>query len=337
MRRVLVPDALKVCCYLVATLLLGSLLAPWLYNAGKALAEVTQGKQTNGAIAWFAAACRRAQYGRYFDRAILISALSLMWPLIRWLRAGRGELRFRDTPWSLRLPDEKVVLHEGQPLQRNPRGLREFTFGACASAVLLFGMGLVLVQAGAFEWRAPSHLGKLLLASAWSALVVAALEEVLFRGVLLGMFLRALRPWPAMISLSLLFAFVHFLEPERRAVSADPEAWHSGLCWLGNILARFLQPLHLLDAFATLAVAGFVLAYARWRTASLWLPLGLHAGWIFSITLFKELTVVVRASKAAWSFWIGSTLREGVAPLVMLAVTGVLVYVFTRRDVRTAS
>src|ERR1035437_1472384 len=40
-------DIAMILVYLAASLLLGAVFAPWLYSAGKGLAEITAGKQTN--------------------------------------------------------------------------------------------------------------------------------------------------------------------------------------------------------------------------------------------------------------------------------------------------
>jgi membrane protease YdiL (CAAX protease family) len=113
---------------------------------------------------------------------------------------------------------------------------------------------------------------------------------------------------------------------------ADPGSVTAGLWLLGQIVARFADPLPLLADFSTLAAVGWVLAYARWRTASLWLSIGLHAGWVFGILLFKGVTWPVFTLGRSYHFWIGFTLREGLAPLAVVLATGVAVHVLTRRD-----
>ena len=49
----------------------------------------------------------------------------------------------------------------------------------------------------------------------------------------------------------------------------------AGFYLLGQILTRFGDPVPMISGFGTLLVVGLVLGYARWRTASLWLPAGL--------------------------------------------------------------
>lgn len=343
-RRAFQSDVTKILAYVVAAILGGALLAPWLFTAGKALAEVTQGKPTNGFIEWLASACRNAEFPRFFNRALLLSALVLLFPLIQWLRMERGKLAYRDTPWSLRLPEAAIATNEGQPLRKNPRGPNQLLFGFLIAASGLLLLGLALLHSGAFVWRSGSVANgvtlpqvngwKALRATLGPAVVVSLVEEIVFRGVLLGLFLRAMRPWPAIASVSLLFAFVHFLQPPVGVSVPDPESATAGLWLIGQILGRFTQPLDLISGFATLTAVGAVLAYARWRTASLWLPIGLHAGWILSVGVFKALTWMTPGVSPAAKFLIGPTLREGLAPLVVVLATGVAVRALTKSSGR---
>ena len=89
---------------------------------------------------------------------------------------------------------------------------------------MLWTLGQLLDAAGAYVLKAPPPA-----ASAGSsrkslvpALVVAPLEEWLFRGVLLGLWLRFSRPAAACVGSSLLFAFLHFLKPPDGMAIADP-------------------------------------------------------------------------------------------------------------------
>lgn len=332
MPKALRSDAFKIVMYFTAVVLLGSLLAPWLYSGGKDLAAHFADKPGKGFLPWLAAACDRSKFPRFFNRALMISAIVLLYPAIRWMRAGRGSLKFRDTPWSLRLPDSEVNLNEGQPLRRNPQGWRQLAIGFALAAGTLLLLGWGLVQAGTFDYAQKINLPKILKAAIIPAVLVSLIEETLFRGAFLGMFLRAMRPVTAIVGLSLLFAFLHFLEPPSGVTVPDPRSATAGLWMLGQILGHFTDPLPLLAEFATLAAVGLVLAYARWRTASLWLSIGLHSGWIFGIFLFKGFTRPVPGLSRFTHFWIGNTLREGLVPLMVVLLTGVIVHVLTRRD-----
>ena len=160
--------------------------------------------------------------------------------------------------------------------------------------------------------------------------MVALIEETLFRGVLLGIFLRAMRPAPAIATLSFLFAFVHFLQPPPMVRVPDPEAMNAGFVLLGQIFGRFADPMSMVSRFLILAAVGVVLAYARYRTASLWLPIGLHVGWVFGMGIFKAATWPVVGLPEAMRWLVGMSLLEGLMPLSVVIVTGMLVHLMTR-------
>lgn len=338
-------DAWKIVLYLAATLAMAAALAPGIYNAGMALAEVTRDKETNGFLTWLGAKAwsSRDNFPRFFDRSLLFSALVLLVPLIAWLRAGRDGVKFRDTPWSLRLPDA-VVSANGQPLRRNPEGWGHAVLGFAVAGGVLLVSGWVLVQAGFFMWKdaAASSQGVvngLVREIEWldavrtgltRGVIVGFIEEVLFRGLLLGIFLRAMKPVAAILSLSFIFALVHFLQPPAGVQVPDPEAWDAGFVLLGFIFERYLEPFSMIARWLVLFEVGVVLAWMRWRTASLWLPVGLHAGWVFAYSVFKEATHSVQGLPE-WATWlVGGTLVEGLLPLVLVAITALVVALLTR-------
>lgn len=337
-------DVFKIFAYVAASLVLAAVISPWLYQLGKGLAEVTADKQTNGAIRYVADAAGRAEFPKFFDRALMLSALVLLFPLTAWLRLGRPPGSYRDTPWSLRLPDNVVVTDRGQPLRRNPQGWLQLGTGFILAAGLLLLSGWLLLQAGCFMWKDAAastrgvvnkypqaiELGRAAGKVLPGALIVALIEEVLFRGVLLGIFLRAMRVVPAIALLSFLFAFVHFLQPPAMARVPDPEASNAGFILLGQIISRFADPLNLLSRFAILAAVGVVLAYARVRTASLWLSIGLHVGWVFGVGIYKAATWPVVSLPEAARWLVGMSLLEGLLPLSVVIVTGMLVHLMTR-------
>ncbi len=343
-------DVLKIFAYVAGTLILGAVISPWLYQWGKGLAEVFAGKEGNQAIKWLAEAADRSKFPRFFNRSVLISAVLLLFPLLGWLRLGRAPGKFRDTPWSLRLPDHLVVTNLGQPLKRNPQGWTQFGTGFVLAAGLLLLSGWAMIQSGCFMWvdahastrGAPNRYvqaiewGKSLKGAVPTAVVVAVIEEILFRGVLLGIFLRALRPAAAITVLSLLFAFVHFISLPDTVQIPNPESSGAGFFVLGKILAQFGDPLPLVSKILVLAGVGAVLAYARYRTASLWLPIGLHAGWIFGEKIFNDLTHPVANLPDSVRWFVGETLKQGLLPLSVIAVTGILVHAMTRSPERVA-
>ncbi len=81
-----------------------------------------------------------------------------------------------------------------------------------------------------------------------------------------------------------------------------------------------------------LLALGAMLAYARWRTASLWLPIGLHAGWIFINGVLAAVTVASHPDSILWVIS-GIPLKQGLVPLVGIVLIGVIAnYLITPRD-----
>lgn len=325
-------EVLKVWLYAMASVLLGAWFAPLLYNAGKALAEVSSVKQTNGPLHWLAGICRSADFPKFFEASLLAAALLLFLPFIHWLRAGPRSVEGRHHP------DRARGWNGGQRLLSNPRGPRQAATGFLLVTLLFFLLAGVLVLAGVLAWKNPgASVARIVLTGLATALGLAVLQEILFRGIALGIFLRSLRPLPALALSALLFAFVHFIIPPLGLNVTDPDASGVGFELLWKIAASLSDPRVVLGAFAPLLALGAVLACARWRTASLWLPVGLHAGWIFVNTILGSVTVASgQPGSLKWAL-AGASLQQGLVPLAGIIVAGILTNYLTRPDDRANS
>jgi uncharacterized protein len=149
-------------------------------------------------------------------------------------------------------------------------------------------------------------------------IVVPIIEEIFFRGLILGILLRSGRRYMSIFATSALFAIVHFLKaPER---TSPIVTWASGLNSIAHSFQQFANPTLVVAAFTTLFLLGCILADARVRTRSLWLPIGLHGGWIFAKGAFqaiahRELLVLP---------WLGKNLLVGIVPLALAGLTWIL-------------
>ncbi len=306
MRNGAAGDVLKVWCYAAGAVLLGSWMAPLVYNAGKALAEVSSTKDTNGPLEWLAEVCRAAPFPRFFEGSLVLAAVLLGLPFIEWLRGAKGP-------------------QTGQRLGGNPRIFPQAGAGFLAAAAAAFVVALTLQAAGVYRWNwlAPGLAG-LVFRALVHALLLAAVWEILFRGVTLGIFLRAMPPVPAIALSALLFALVRFLHPVEDVRVADPDAARVGFELLRNIAGQFADPRRLAGAFLPPLALGCVLGWARWRTASLALPLGFHAGWLLATILLAKLAAT--PSPAGSSLWLLATnsLDRGLAPLAGILAAGIL-------------
>ena len=77
--------------WVISSFVLGAAIAPWLYQAGKAFAELTVAGDFPRLIESVGGSCRRAGFGRYFNRSLLLAALVLLPFLLRRLRFLRAE------------------------------------------------------------------------------------------------------------------------------------------------------------------------------------------------------------------------------------------------------
>src|SRR6185503_14715914 len=90
---------------------------------------------------------------------------------------------------------------------------------------------------------------------------------------------------------------------------------------IANAFSQFADPLLVLAGFTTLFLLGWILADARIRTRSLWLPIGLHAGWIFANAIFSK---VARREMDLLPL-LGKNLLIGIAPLCVALLTWAVV------------
>ena len=104
----------------------------------------------------------------------------------------------------------------------------------------------------------------------------------------------------------------------------DPEAAGVGFALLRKIGGQFLEPGVVLGVITPLLAIGCVLGYARWRTASLHLPVGLHAGWIFVTGVLAEISAGPSRPDAVIQVIAGRSLDQGLVALAGIVVAGVL-------------
>ncbi|MCU0782146.1 MAG: CPBP family intramembrane metalloprotease, partial [Akkermansiaceae bacterium] len=238
----------------------------------------------------------------------------------------RGE---RPQPWSVRLPDGGRRCG-GQPLARGWSGWREGMKGGVLALALVLVVGWALVRAGAFGWRG---MGPGVAAGALAVVPVALLgavaHEVLFRGVVLGVFLRALRA-PAAIGLAgLLYALVVFMVPPDNVAVADPEGRLAGFVVLVGRWRELADPWLMAGGLLPWLAFGCVLGFARWRTRSLWLPLGVHAGWALGNGLFLLLVVPLNQPDPIARVLVGASLSHGLIPVAVVALAGMVIHFLT--------
>lgn len=283
-------DAVRLLVYLLATVLLGTLLAPPLFWGGQSL--IGHG--------W--TFLSRFDFETFFHRSLLIAGLILVWPLARSLSVrSRADLE----------------------IESNPHWRRDVLGGFLCSAVPLLCCAAVLLATPIYSVRNIidwSGAGKAVAAAA----VVPFIEETFFRGLVLGVLLKSGRRYFAIFATSALYSIVHFLKaPEHTSTIVT---WASGFNSIAHAFVQFTDPVLVAAGFTTLFLIGWILADARLRTRSLWLPIGLHAGWILTAGVFNKMArrdLIVLP-------WLGKNLLVGIIPLAVAAITWLIVRLWLR-------
>jgi membrane protease YdiL (CAAX protease family) len=286
--------ALKILLYLIGTVVVGASLAPWLFWAGQYASHFQQ-------LGFLAS----TDFQRYFDRSILISAFLLLLPILQWI----GWRRLK-----------------GFGLRRNPRRISHLLGGFAISAATVSALGVFLSWLDVLELKDPlpwNLLPPILL----TAISVAAIEETLFRGAILGLVRQTLTTCPAAVLVSALFSIVHFLNPERQLI--ETVTWYSGFELLPHTFWRFSDPLIVLSGFIAIGMLGLLLAHATIRTSSLWLGIGIHSGLVFSKMGLNKVTKRVQDLTP----WFSSDITVGLGSiLILLFLWSVIWLVYLRGE-----
>ena len=250
--------------YIVAVFIVGALLAPPLYWLLQHYAS------TFPKLA-------AAPFHRYVNRSLLGIALLGLWPLVKNL--GFNSAR-----------EIGLVRPRGQ-------------WKKLGAGFLLGLVSLAIIGGLAFAFHARQLNPKLsgadlthkLLSAMGTAIVVAVLEEILFRGALFGA-LRKVFNWIfALVISSMIYAILHYFES---ADKAGPVTWLSGLQLLPLMLGNLGNLQAAIPGFFNLTLAGMLLGWAYHRTGNLYFSIGLHGGWIFWIKAYAATTGLAPGANA---------------------------------------
>jgi membrane protease YdiL (CAAX protease family) len=286
-------DAARLLLYLAGVVLLGALVAPPLFWLGQSLIA-------HGILPSLA----RFDFESYFHRALLIAALILLWPLLRALRIGS---------WR------------GLALEKNPRAGADLAIGFAIAAIPLLCFGAVIIALHIYSLR-HGFLWQKMPTVLVAASIVPVLEELLFRGFILGVLLRSFSRLGAVLLTSGLFSIVHFLKAPDQTTPNDAVRWFSGFDSIAHSFGQFADPMLLAAGFLTLFAIGCILADARLQTSSLWLPIGLHAGWIFANGTFSKA-----AHRETLALpWLGKDLLVGIVPLILALASWALMRLWVK-------
>ena len=276
---------LVIVIYLAVVFVGGALLAPLLYWLAQSLSP---GHPQLAAI----------PFHRFVNRSILILSLIGLRPLFKQL----GMTSLRDIGLVKPMGNGKLL-----------------GAGFLLGFALIAFVAVIEIACGVRRYKVyltAAGFAEKLWSAAMTAIAVSVIEEILHRGAVFGS-LRKVFPWGVALALSsVLYALLHFLAP---AEATGAITWHSGLELLPPILRGMTDWQTMIPAGLSLTVAGMLLGLAYQRTGNLYFSIGLHAGWIFALKTYANLTFRLPDTNIAW--WGTAKLVDGWLALLLLGMT----------------
>jgi membrane protease YdiL (CAAX protease family) len=187
------------------------------------------------------------------------------------------------------------------------RAVPELAAGIGLGFVLVGGVIAVLAATGAYQLQHVSPWSFAIIKPLGEMVLAGTLEELVFRGILFRITERALGTWPALAISSILFALAHI-----------PGSGAPTMLALGTIV-----------------VASVLLSAAYLMTRRLWLCIGIHIGWNY--TLGSIWSIAVSGHKVDPGLLIGQLtgpdwltggaygLEGSLIALVILAIAGAII------------
>jgi len=322
-------DVIKVWVWVLGSLIIAFALTPVVYNAGKALSELSATKDFNGIVNKFAKWSGSAGLEDFFAFCWPIVAVMLLLPLIEWLRLGNN--REGGNPWKFRLPHLAGRRSWGQRILPNQEVFLEGLTGFLMTFGCFVLIGYTMVKAGSVGWSAdPQTWRDDLLYDIGRALGVAVIIEITFRCVVLGIFLRAMKITSAIAMAAAMFAGTRFLLVGFSNLEGIDEEMLSAIRLTGIVVGGGEPFVRLVVVFLPWFAFGCVLGWARWRTASVWLPIGLLMGWLLAARFFEKATQVMKIPDHIAGYFFASSVHTGIIPLGGILLIGMMVHFFTQ-------
>ena len=206
------------------------------------------------------------------SRGILVSAVLLFYPLCKLLHINSLELF-------------------GYPANHK---IKTIIKAWLVGISMLVPLTIFFLVCGYRNWEPLSDTSYLSLlsviaAALFSGLIIALIEETLFRGLLQTELSRILNAVVVILLVSFVYSSVHFLGvPD--SYSTEPIHWYSGFSLLFSAFSSLSQPLLIWDSWLALFTAGIFLSIVRARTNNLIWCIGIHADWVAHIKIVKAFT-----------------------------------------------
>jgi uncharacterized protein len=245
--------------YFVFVFVGAALIAPWVSFALQSMADAPLDPPLKTVV--------NTPFRRVVNRCLLVLALIGIWPLIK-------ALGFRS--W------QEIGIREDRPIPR------DIGAGLLIGTILLALAAASSLVAGASQWDTSIQVSaQQITGSMVTAIVVACIEGILFRGAIFTALRRTLNDAGAVWCSSSIYALLHFF-----AQPQDPAQiqWHSGFEILARMLRGFTEFETVIPGFLNLTLLGVIFTLAFKHSGALWMPIGIHAALIFWAKMFITAT-----------------------------------------------
>jgi membrane protease YdiL (CAAX protease family) len=257
-------------------------------------------------------------FSRIFDRFFMISAILLFFACRRLLKI--------DSPSQLGLVPKT-------------RAARDVAMGLCLALGSMVALGFTMSFADVYQPFFRLSLNKSIEQCAkavLTAFTVGILEEIFFRGIIFRGLREDWKPLPAFAGANLFYAALHFVKPADEYVLSGIDPW-AGFRHLFSTFAPFFDPAEIAPGMMGLWLIGIVLSYAFARTGTLYLSIGVHAGWIISIKTVRVFGDY-RREDLGWLFGFSDPkIVSGVVTWAGIILVGIAVHWITQKRSRLAA
>ena len=291
-------EVAKIIAYVLAVIPLAALCTPWVFwtlgalerwalaNALENWDPLNSDVLVNGPLGFLT-----TDFEQCFSRTLVLTAfVVLLLATQGFNRSNRRYLRLR--------PD--------------PRRWSHLIRGFVTTAILIGGTGAGYVLSNLYHLQSPLPWKRLPVV-AITAIMAAIVQELLFRGGVLGILVRGLKQYVALFWSAVLFAGFRLLDPHHNAPIKSVN-WLSGFRVLDGIFHRFGEPMALLSAGVPMLAFGWLLGYVRLRTDALAMSIGLAWGAV----CVNHMLLAVAASQVAYLPWTGMDLLSGLIPVLAM-------------------
>jgi len=253
----------------------------------------------------------RIPFSRFFDRFFIVSGILLFFSYRSLL---------------------KIDSLSQLGLSPRTRAASDVAIGLCLALASMFALGLVISLAGAYQPFFRLSLGESVgqyVKAILTGFTVGFLEEIFFRGIIFRGLLEDWKPLPAFITANLFYSALHFVRPAEKYFLSAMDPW-AGFRHLFSTFAPFLEPAEIAPGIIGLLLIGIVLSYAFLRTGTLYLAIGLHAGWVISIKTVRVFGDY-QTENLGWLFGASDPkFVSGVATWAGILLVGLAVHWLTR-------